>query len=78
MSNRVDVPAPKPEFQIVITKFTNNQVNIAVPDDLEVALDLAIFGMKMIQDMKRQKPKSMIEVPNLKNAAADYMKASRF
>ena len=77
MSNQPIVKAPTVEAEIVIRAMSNKTLQIAVPDDHNLTIDMLLAAMNNVHQANKKREKPLIEVPSLGAAALNVMNGGR-
>lgn len=81
MSNKLN-PGPTPEvvYAIDIKGLSDKtvRINISDPENLDTAIDLLLFGLNTLNQMRNQGQRQLVQPVNLVDtAASDYIRSVR-
>ncbi len=77
MSNQPKIPAPTIEAEVVIHALSNRTLQIGIPDNLDLAMDMLLAAMNNLHQARKKKDKPLIEPVGLGAAAMDVMNDGR-
>ena len=78
MSNKITIPAPTIECQVVISGMSNKTMNLVIPEDLNLTMNLLIAALNRVNQARQQKKETpLIEIAKLGPSALDLVNGGK-